>query len=222
MAEQTSAQRRWRDPVSGGTHLAGAVLGAIGSFFLLWRSAATGGSTKHFVAFSIFGVSLVLLYLSSATYHLLYVPEHRQRFLRRLDHSMIYVLIAGSYTPMCLLALPKHLGIPVLIAVWAVAFAGSVGKLLWLGAPRWLSTALYLGMGWAALVIVVPLARALGTWGTLWLVAGGLAYSVGAVIYAMKRPDPWPGVFGFHEIWHLHVLAGSFFHFLCVATLVPA
>ncbi len=211
---------KFRDPVSGGTHLVGAVLGAVGSVSLLLSSLERGTPT-HVLAFAIFGVSLVLLYLSSAAYHLLNVSDGARKVFRRIDHSMIFVLIAGSYTPYALLILHGPLPFGLLVGMWTLAAVGLLKKLFWLNAPRWLSTALYLVMGWSVLLVVVPLAEGLSRWGMIWLVAGGLCYTGGAVIYAVKRPDPFPNVFGFHEIWHLFVLAGSACHFLSIATLRP-
>lgn len=206
---------RFKDPVSGGTHLAGAAIGAIASLHLVSRAENARSAT----AFLIFGISLVLLYLASSAYHLLHVSEKSQRLLRRLDHSMIFVFIAGSYTPYCLITLHGTTGDTVLIAIWAFALLGTFVKIFWLHAPRALSTVLYLIMGWVALSILGPLSRGLSPAGFAWLVAGGLCYTFGAVVYAIKRPDPFPTVFGFHEIWHLFVLGGSTCHYFSVATL---
>lgn len=211
---------KFRDPVSGGLHLLGALLGAVGSVSLLVSSVERGTPT-HVLAFAVFGVSLVLLYLSSAAYHLLNVSDRARQVFRRIDHSMIFVLIAGSYTPFALLVLPGALPFGLLVGMWALAAVGLLKKLLWIHAPRWLSTALYLVMGWSVVLVLKPLAENLSFWGMTWLVAGGLAYTVGAVVYVLKRPDPFPNVFGFHEIWHLFVLAGSTFHYLSIATLRP-
>jgi hemolysin III len=211
---------KFRDPVSGGLHLLGAVLGAIGAAVLLVAGIRRGTST-HVIAFAIFGASLVLLYASSAAYHLLDVSEKARQVFRRIDHSMIFVLIAGSYTPFALLVLEGPLSFGLLVALWSLTVVGLVKKVFWIHAPRGLSTGLYLLMGWSALLVAVPLARSLSLWGMRWLVAGGVAYSVGAIVYATKRPDPFPNVFGFHEIWHLFVLLGSACHFLSVATLMP-
>lgn len=208
-----------KDPISGLTHLAGALLGVWGLVFLLQRSIDSG-TAMHIVAFSIFGGTLVLLYLSSALYHLLIVSERAALVLRKLDHSMIFVFIAGCYTPFCLVSLDRFWGWTLLTSVWVAAFAGLFVKLYWIHAPRWISTGLYLLMGWAAILIINPLSRALSPQGLTWLVAAGLCYTVGAVVYVIKRPDPFPQLFGFHEIWHLFVLAGSTCHFLSVATLV--
>lgn len=211
--------RRFRDPVSGFTHLAGAILGLIGLLYLLARSAQHG-SLRHSVAFGIFGVSVVLLYTSSAFYHLLNVSDSARVVFRKIDHSMIFVLIAGSYTPFCLIPLEGSTGWILFAIVWAFVVLGLFVKLYWLHAPRWISVGIYLAMGWLAVLVFQPLSQSLTSSGFFWLVAGGLFYSVGAVIYALKKPDPFPGVFGFHEIWHLFVLAGTVSHFLSINTLL--
>lgn len=126
---------------------------------------------------------------------------------------MIFVLIAGTYTPVCLVVLRGPWGWSLLGTVWGLAVAGIVMKLFWMTAPRWLSTLLYILMGWLVVVAFVPLVEALPMQGILWLSAGGFFYTLGAVIYAIKRPNLVAGVFGFHELWHLFVMAGSFCHF---------
>lgn len=208
-----------REPVNALTHLLGAVAAAIGMIVLLVNGAAND-SARQVVAFAIFGASLVLLYATSGIYHSLNISERGLAILRRLDHMMIYVLIAGTYTPLCLVLLRGRLGIGLLIAVWAIAVIGVVQKLVWMRAPRWFSTALYLSMGWAAMVVARPLLNAAPTGFFIWIIAGGVFYSIGAVVYAVKRPDPVPGVFGFHEIWHLFVMAGSFSHYWAVLAYV--
>jgi hemolysin III len=204
-----------RDPVSGLTHLGGFLL-AIAGLTLLVTLASVHASAWHVVSFAIYGTSLMLLYLASSLYHLLPLGEGGVRALKRLDHIMIFYLIAGTYTPFCLVPLRGAWGWSIFGVVWGLALAGTLFKLLWLDAPRWLVASIYVAMGWVVVVAVVPLAHALSAGGLLWLALGGLLYSGGAVIYALKRPDPWPGRFGFHEIWHLFVLGGSFCHFWAV------
>jgi hemolysin III len=164
-------------------------------------------------AFSVYGATLILLYGASSLYHLLPVSDRPLRVLRILDHIAIYFLIAGTYTPIALITLDSRLGWVLLAVVWLIAVAGIPFKLFFLDAPVWLSTGTYLAMGYLALVAVVPLAEAVSISGLVWLVAGGVAYTAGAVIYARRRPDPFPGLFGHHEIWHLLVLTGSACHF---------
>ena len=205
--------KKWlREPVSGLSHLAGALL-ALVALGVLLAGAAGEGRVDQLVAFGIFGCSLVALYGASALYHLLPVSPAAVAKLRRWDHVMIFVLIAGTYTPICVLALEGGWGVGLLGLVWTLAFCGVVLKLLWMGAPRWLSVGIYLAMGWIAVVAASAILRAVPPGGIAWILAGGLVYSAGALIYGLKRPNPVPGVFGFHELWHLFVMAGSACHF---------
>jgi len=206
---------RLREPVNGLTHLAGAALAAVGLVALV---AGPGGALRT-AAFAIYGTSLVLLYLSSSAYHLLPLSPAGVARLRRLDHLMIFLLIAGTYTPVSLLALSGAWGWTVFGLVWGFAALGFLQAWLWLDAPRWLTTALYVCAGWVGVIAIVPLARVLPAAGLFHLLAGGAVYTTGAVVYARRRPDPWPGRFGFHEIWHLFVIGGSAFHYAMMWTL---
>lgn len=205
--------RIFREPVNGLTHAAGALLSVAGLSVLI-AAAAAAGKTTHVVAFSVYGASLILLYTASALYHLLHVSQQAIAVLRRIDHMMIYILIAGTYTPVCLIVLPGMWGVSMLVFIWALAAAGVLFTLFWMNAPRWLYTSLYVGMGWSAAIAIVPLMQSLPLEGLLWLLAGGVFYTGGAVMYAMKKPNIIPGWLGFHEIWHLFVMAGSFCHFM--------
>jgi hemolysin III len=209
------AKRRLREPVSGLTHLLGGLLAFVGLIVLLTR-AANEGRVDQLLAFAVFGFSMIALYTASTLYHLLPLSPGGIARLRRVDHTMIFVLIAGTYTPFCLLALDGAWRAGLLGSIWVLALCGSVLKLLWMGAPRWLSVALYLGMGWAALVVAPVLFQAVPIGGMLWVLAGGLVYSGGALVYGLRRPNPLPGVFGFHELWHLFVIAGSACHFWAI------
>jgi hemolysin III len=200
---------RIREPFNGASHLLGLLLAGAGTILLLRMASGPWQLT----AFSIYGATLILLYGVSALYHSLPLSELPLRRLRTLDHIAIYFLIAGTYTPIALLTLHNPLGWTLLVVVWVIALGGIPFKLFYLDAPIWVSTGTYLGMGYLALVAVVPLARIVSINGLMWLVAGGLAYTLGAVIYSRERPDPFPGRFGHHEIWHLLVLAGSACHF---------
>ncbi|HOH89328.1 MAG TPA: hemolysin III family protein [Bacillota bacterium] len=201
-----------RDPFSGFSHLAGAILSVAG-LCLLVRYASVNGTVWHIVSFSIFGASLILLYTASSIYHLLSVSEKSIRVLRKIDHMMIYILIAGTYTPVCLIPLRGGWGWSLLISIWSIAMAGIVLKVLWFNAPRWLYTLFYLLMGWLIVIAFVPLVRTMPIAAMLWLIAGGLLYTVGAVIYGTKWPKLKSKVFGFHEMFHIFVLYGSFCHF---------
>lgn len=212
---------RFKDPVSGFTHLVGLLLSVAGLVVLV-VNAAVQGNVWHVVAFSIFGASLIMLYAASTFYHLLRLSERGNRIMRRIDHIMIYILIAGSYTPFCLVALRGPWGWALLGSVWACAIAGTVMTVLWMGAPRWLYTLLYAVMGWALVIAVRPLLLAMPVGGFVWLLIGGLFYTVGAVIYGTKWPRLKPGVFGFHELWHLFVMAGSISHYWVMFRYIAA
>jgi hemolysin III len=145
------------------------------------------------------------------------------RRLRVFDHAAIFVLIAGTYTPITLVSLRvvnPAWSWALFGTVWGLAVLGVVFKLFWIGAPRWLSVALYVALGWMATIAVAPLLKALPLGAMLWMLAGGLFYTIGALVYATKRPDPWPRTFGFHALWHLFVLAGSISHFTMVFAYV--
>lgn len=209
---------RIREPFNAGSHLVGLVLAAAGTWFLL---RAANGRTQ-LLAFAVYGATLILLYAASTVYHGLPLGQAGLRRLRTLDHIAIYFLIAGTYTPVAMVTLPDSGGPTLLAASWTIAAAGIPFKIRWLEAPVWISTATYLGMGYLALVAVVPLARAVGAGGLAWLVAGGIAYTIGAVISARGRPDPFPGRFGHHGLWHLLVLTGSACHFAFMALHVAS
>jgi hemolysin III len=200
---------RVREPVNAYSHLVGLILAAAGTVVLL--RLAHGPAQA--VAFAVYGGSLILLYAASTVYHALPLPRPRLRALRTLDHIAIYFLIAGTYTPVALVTLHGPSGWALLAGAWTIAVAGIPFKIWWIDAPIWLSTGIYLGMGYMALLAAAPLAQAVSVGGLAWLAAGGVAYTVGAVIFSRERPNPFPGVFGHHEIWHILVLVGSGCHF---------
>jgi hemolysin III len=210
---------QWKDPGSALTHLIGALFSVVGLVVLVYR-AAVYGTVWHVVSLSIFGTSMVLLYTASTVYHAVHASSETTVVLRKVDHMMIFVLIAGTYTPFCLLPLRGAWGWSLFGAIWGCAVAGMITKLYWLNAPRWLYTGFYVLMGWLIVVAIYPLALKVTTQSLVWLIAGGLAYTVGAVLYAIKRPNPWPGKFGFHEIWHLFVMAGTAAHFAAIFKLL--
>ena len=199
----------FRDPISGLTHFIGIILSVIGTILLLTRSAEPL-TIYHTISFLIFGISMTLLYTISTLYHWLSLSERNLITFRKLDHIMIFVFIAGSYTPVCLITLRESWGPVILIIVWTLTFGGFYLKLFWIHAPRFLYTSIYLLMGWMIITAILPLSELMPSLGLFWLVMGGIFYSTGAVIYAVKKPDPLPDVFGFHEIFHLFIMAGSF------------
>lgn len=201
-----------REPVSGLLHALGVVFGVVGLFFLVDK-ALSKNSLPVLYSYVVFGLSLIGLFLSSTLYHLLRVSPQNIRRLRILDHMMIFVFIAGTYTPICVIVLNGVLGWTLLGAVWSIALLGFVMKIFWMDAPRWLYTLLYVLMGWLSMFVIYPLYQALPSQGLAWLIGGGLFYTVGAVVYAAKWPDPLPLKFGFHEIWHIFVMLGALAHF---------
>ncbi len=203
--------KKFRDPVCGLTHLLGLLFSVAGLVFLA-ACAGREATASHVVAFSIYGVSLILLYGTSSLYHLLPVAERRLTILRRLDHIMIFMLIAGTYTPVCLIPLRGEWGWSLLGVIWGLTGMGIFIKMFWLHAPRRLYTGIYLAMGWMVIIAIYPLAKALPAAALAWLLSGGLFYTGGAIIYVSKRPNIVPGIFGFHELWHLFVMAGSISH----------
>jgi hemolysin III len=172
------------------------------------------------VAAAIYAASVSALFGVSALYHRVTWNGPARRRLRRLDHAMIFLLIAGTYTPVGLLVLDGTLATVVLAVVWGGAVAGTVLEVVWTGAPRWLGGTIYLALGWVAVVAMPQLFAQLGVAGGLLIVAGGLVYSVGAAVYALRRPDPVPAVLGYHEVFHLLVIAGVAAHFLAISLFV--
>ena len=219
-AEQTQTSDSDRKPLLRGYfHLAAAVAAVVGLVALVLLA----DSAEAYVGGVIFAVSLIALYLTSATYHTITWGRRMRAVLMRLDHSMIFVLIAGTYTPICLIAANAAWGIAILAVVWSVAIAGIAMKIAWPGAPRWLSVGLYIGAGWIGIVAGTQITEWFAVVPLILLAAGGVLYSIGGVIYAVRRPNPWPRVFGYHEVFHLLVIAGSVLHYSMIAIyLMPA
>jgi len=208
-----------KDPVSSLTHLAGALV-SIPLTVLLIVQSCRYATVWHVVSFSIFGAAMLLLYTASAVYHMLPISEKAQNILRRIDHMMIFVLIAGTYTPICLVPLRGAWGYTLLALVWGCAIAGIVLKAVWMDAPRWLSTAIYVLMGWLVVIAVYPLIQNVSAQALWLLLAGGVTYTLGAVIYALKKPYFKFKFFGFHELFHLFVMGGSAFHVVFMFRLI--
>ncbi len=206
-------------PWSAITHGVGAALAAAGTAALLLRSAALG-KWLHFGLFAVYGLSMVCLYTASTLYHCLNTSVPKRLALRKYDHCSIYLLIAGSYTPICLTALANAGGPALLGAVWTLAAAGIILTIAKLSIPRWLTSAIYLFMGWLAIFAIVPIYRAMPAAGFFWLLAGGLLYTVGGVLYAVKWPGRDNPRFGCHEIFHLFILLGSAAHFIMMYQVI--
>lgn len=204
-----------REPMNGLTHFIPAMLSVVGIVILLAKAVELSDPYR-IVSYSIFGAGLFALYLMSTLYHWLPLSFEKVRLLRRLDHMMIFVLIAATYTPICLIPLRGGWGWSLFGTVWGLAVVGIFLKIFWINAPRWLSTGIYLGMGWIALVALWPMINNMSLQALLLLLAGGIFYSLGAVIYALKKPVLVPNILGFHEIFHIFVALGSFMHFLLI------
>lgn len=205
-----------REPINGFTHLAGAILSFIGLLALVIKTALQGPSAVALTAVIIFGISMILLYSASATYHLVVSTERVISYLRRIDHAMIFLLIAGSYTPFCLIALKGTAGWVLFSVIIAIAIVGISFKLIWFNCPRWLSTSIYVLMGWLAIFLIGPLKKALSPQGLELLIIGGVFYTIGAIIYATKPNFLKSKYLGFHEIFHIFIMFGTLTHFLCV------
>lgn len=205
-----------REPINGFTHLAGAILSFIGLLALVIKTALQGPSAVALTAVIIFGISMILLYSASATYHLVVSTERVISYLRRIDHAMIFLLIAGSYTPFCLIALKGTAGWVLFSVIIAIAIVGISFKLIWFNCPRWLSTGIYVLMGWLAIFLIGPLKKALSPQGLELLIIGGVFYTIGAIIYATKPNFLKSKYLGFHEIFHIFIMFGTLTHFLCV------
>ena len=204
-----------REPISSFSHMIGAVVFAIATILLIAKALFVGSwSLEILVGVIVFGISLVALYSASAIYHYSNGSKHKILVLRKLDHSMIYVLIAGSYTPILLKFMAQREGLIFVSVMWLCAAVGVVIKLCWFNAPRWLQTVLYIAMGWAV-VFDISIFKEMSGIALFLLVAGGISYTIGGIIYIVKKPNV-SVKFGFHELFHIFILIGSAFHYLLV------
>ena len=204
-----------REPGSALTHFIAMLLALCAAVPLLVRAAVHSGA-KSLTAMTVFMISMVLLYAASTIYHSVNCSGRVLRIFRKMDHMMIFVLIAGTYTPVCLLTLPKPSGLMLLAAVWGIALVGIFIKGFWITCPKWFSSTIYIAMGWLCVLAMVPLVQTLPTAAFIWLVAGGVIYTIGGVIYALKLPlfNAKHQYFGSHEIFHVFVMAGSLCHYV--------
>jgi len=196
-----------REPFNAISHLIGAVFIGIGTIFLIFGAIP---NPLAIVAYIIFGLGGIFMFTSSTLYHWLKLDY---QWLQRMDHSAIYVMIAGSYTPICLLALPKPEGYVVLALQWTLAIFGVIVAATREKTPTWLRLTLYLGMGWMLVAVFGQFVKVVPPAAIAWVTAGGLSYTIGAIVYGTKRPKLWPGKFSSHELWHLFVLGGAGCHF---------
>ena len=209
--------KKLRDPVSGLTHFGAAIASAFGLAVLLVVARDAG---ERQVPLLVYGCSLVLMFSSSAAYHLVKSSPKVEAILRKLDHAAIYLLIAGTYTPICLHFFTGFWRWGFLAVIWSMAVIGIAVKAVIINAPRWLTAGVYLAMGWLSLLAIREMLIAMPVGALAWLLVGGLFFTVGAVVYATRRPDFVPGVFGFHEVWHIFVILGALSHFVLVAAFV--
>ncbi|WP_250278897.1 PAQR family membrane homeostasis protein TrhA [[Clostridium] colinum] len=205
--------KSWREPVNALTHLIAFLFICPITMFLSYISYIKGG-LQHLIPFFIFSLSICLLYISSTIYHMLPVKENIIKILKKIDHIMIFILIAGTYTPICLIKLNNSFGYTILTIIWIIALLGIILKIFWINAPRWFSTLIYVGMGWLSLSAFFPLIQSIQFNGILLLILGGIIYTIGAIIYATKSPKFSFKFFGFHEIFHLFVIGGSICHII--------
>jgi hemolysin III len=203
------------EKISAYSHAATVPIMVIGTVILLVISS---GNTAAQIVSLVYGLSAILLFSASFLYHSNKQKENDKSVWRKLDHSAIFFLIAGTYTPICFIYLDGTMKWGILIAQWSLVFFGTVFKLLFINTPRFIGTLIYLLMGWIVLVPIATLFKTMEPASFILLIAGGISYTIGAVIYALKRPDPFPGFFGFHEIFHIFVTGGAVLHLLTISS----
>jgi hemolysin III len=208
---------KFREPVNGLTHLAGAIAATIGLLALLYFSR---GVFVKSISVIVYGLGLISMFSASATYHLVKAGSAVQNKLRKIDHSSIFFLIAGTYTPFCLIAFTGIWRWGLLTIIWVIALLGITVKVFYINAPRWLNVIIYLLMGWLCVVAVPQMHSMLPVGALVWLIIGGVFYTLGAGIYATHSFNFRPGSFGFHEVWHIFVLLGAAAHYISVMYLL--
>ncbi len=212
-----------KEPGSSITHFIGMLMACFAATPLLIKASRQPDSI-HTISLAIFMISMILLYAASTFYHALDLSVRTNRILRKLDHCMISVLIAGTYTPICVIVLDDQIGKPFLTLIWGIAIGGILIKLFWITCPKWFSSVLYIAMGWICVLVFTPLLNAMDLKAFAWLLLGGIIYTIGGVIYALKLPifDSKHRNFGSHEIFHLFVMGGSVCHFIMMYFFVAA
>lgn len=217
MNQQPAWGANIKDPWSFVIHFV-SLIGAIAGCVLLVYQ--TPDQTMMRTSGVIYGLTLIFLFLTSSGYHYFRVDPRTELYLRKLDHSAIFLFIAGSYTPVCLFKLTGDTQFFILVSIWSLATLGVLFKVFIFKTPRWLSTTIYVLMGWLVVFAIKPLLTSLTSEGVFWLFMGGACYTLGAIVYATKRFDFKPGVFGFHEVWHIFVTAGCASHFVLISQYV--
>jgi hemolysin III len=206
-----------REPVNGLTHLIAAGVASVGLIILLILS---WGQTGKMISLLIYGISLTLLFLASGLYHSIKANPNAMLKLRKFDHSAIYLLIAGTYTPICFNMFTGFWKWGMLGIVWGLALVGIGVKIFFIKAPRWVTAGVYIFMGWLSIFGIQEILAALPVGAIIWLAAGGIIFTMGAVVYITKTMDFVPGVFGFHEVWHIFVILGALAHFIMIAAYI--
>lgn len=211
----TRHHRHLKDPGSAITHFIGMLMAIFAAVPLLIK-AAREPDPVYLTSLSIYSLSLILLYAASTTYHTFDFSEKINTLLKKIDHMMIFILIAGSYTPICLITLRGRTGTILLALVWSIALIGIILKAFWVFCPKWVSSVLYIGMGWTCVLAFTQILNSLSPAAFGWLLAGGIIYTIGGIIYALKLPvfNGRHKNFGSHEIFHLFVMGGSMCHFI--------
>ncbi len=205
--------KKLREPVNSLTHWVGAILALAGLIVLL----IVGWSTPaKVISLTIYGISLIAMFSASATYHMVRVKDKALEVFRKIDHSAIFLLIAGTYTPFCVNAFTGFWKWGMLSIVWSLALIGIAVKIFYIGAPRWVNAGIYVLMGWLSVTAAGQMLTALPAWVFTWMIIGGVIYTLGAIVYATKIFNFKPGVFGFHEVWHIFVLLAAAAHFVAV------
>ncbi len=205
-----------REPINCLTHLVAAVLSLAALVAMVCKVSINGGSALMLSSVVFFGISMILLYSASATYHSVIANEKIVKWFKKLDHAMIFVLIAGSYAPFCLVALHGKIGLKLFSIVTTCAVLGIIFKLCWVTCPKWLSSTMYIVIGWFAIFAIYPMSQVLSGTALFLLVLGGIIYTIGGIIYALKNDYIKIGSFGNHEIFHMFIMVGTLCHFLCV------
>lgn len=210
-----------KDPGSAITHFIGMLMAIFAAVPLLIK-AANEPSRIYIISITVYAFSLILLYAASTIYHTFNKSERVNTILKKIDHMMISILIAGSYTPICLLVLKGKLGVILLSVVWGIAIVGILIKAFWVYCPKWISSVLYIGMGWTCVLAFTQILNSLSPAAFGWLLAGGIIYTIGGVIYALKLPifNTKHKYFGSHEIFHLFVMGGSVCHFILMYVFI--
>lgn len=207
--------KKLREPVNALTHLIGAGVSIILSILMFVKIAIIGITPRLLISVIAFSFGLIALYSTSGFYHSIFTTEKKLEFWKKMDHTMIFFLIAGTYTPFCLLGLPSNIGLPLLAATWTIAIIGSLMMIFWINMPRWLNTTLYIALGWIGVTCFYPMYIYLPRPCFYLIILGGIFYTIGGVMYGIKKPNISNSL-GFHEIFHIFVLLGSLTHFIAI------